>query len=147
MPTSHASLTADDKVEILALTSRYAHALDRHDWTGLESVFAPDGTMEFAGLPAETGPSAIAGTCATALEPLDASQHLVGSALLDSYGDTVTVSSYFHAQHVRSIDGRTELFTIAGTYDDVVEHRPEGWRIVLRRQSVSWQAGDPRVLG
>lgn len=146
MPTPHASLTAEDKAEILALTSRYAHSLDRHDWTSLESVFSPDATMEFAGLPAETGPSAIAGTCARALEPLDASQHLVGSALVDSDGEAVTVSSYFHAQHVRTIDGRTELFTVAGTYDDVVEHRPEGWRIVLRRQSVSWQSGNPRVL-
>ena len=138
MPTPHAFLTAEDRADIRALTSRYAHALDRHDWRRLESVFAPDATMEFADLPAETGPSAIAGVCARALEPLDASQHLVGSALLESDGDAVTVSSYFHAQHVRSIDGHTELFTVAGTYDDVVEHRPEGWRIVLRRQSVSW---------
>lgn len=147
MPTPHRPLTADDRTDILALTSRYAHALDRHEWHRLESVFAPDARMEFAGLPPETGPAAIAAVCARALEPLEASQHLVGSPLLETLGDSVTVSSYFHAQHVRTVDGRTALFTVAGTYDDLVERRPEGWLISLRRQSVSWQAGDPGVLG
>ncbi|MGX1856838.1 nuclear transport factor 2 family protein [Dietzia sp. NPDC055340] len=146
MPDPHAALTDTDRAEILALTSRYAHALDRHTWGKLELVFAPDATMEFAGLPPETGPAAIAATCARALEPLDASQHLVGSVLLETAGDSVTVSSYFHAQHVRTVDGRAALFTVAGTYDDLVERRPEGWRISFRRQSVSWQAGDPRIL-
>lgn len=146
MHANEPELTATDRAEILALTSRYAHALDRHDWGRLASVFAPDAIMEFAGLPPATGPEAIAAVCARALEPLEASQHLVGSALLETGDDAVTVSSYFHAQHVRTIEGQSALFTVAGTYDDLVERRPEGWRITLRRQSVSWRAGNPQVL-
>lgn len=140
------ALSGTDHAEIVALTSLYAHCLDRHDWAGLARVFTPGATMEFAGLPAATGPEAIGAVCAGALEPLSASQHLIGSPLVEVSGDTVTVSSYFQAQHVKVLDGRDALFTIAGTYVDRVEHRPEGWRISLRRQSVSWQAGDPRVL-
>ncbi|OAH63587.1 hypothetical protein AYJ66_11000 [Dietzia cinnamea] len=139
-------LTSIDRAEILTLISRYAHVLDRHAWQQLESVFAPDARMEFAGLAPATGPAAIAEVCARALEPLEGSQHLVGSALLEASDASVTVSSYFHAQHVRTVNGQTALFTVAGTYDDIVERRPEGWRITFRRQSVSWQTGDPRVL-
>lgn len=147
MPSLGPNPSADDKLQILALTSRYAHALDRRDWGQLTRVFAPDATMEFAGLPPATGPEAIAAVCSNALSPLKASQHLVGSPLLEVGPDSVTLSSYFHAQHVRELDGRASLFTVAGAYEDHVERRPEGWRIVHRRQTVSWQAGDPRVLG
>lgn len=140
------ALNGTDHAKIVALTSLYAHCLDRHDWVGLARVFAPGATMEFAGLPAATGPDAIGTVCAGALEPLAASQHLIGSPLVETTGGTVTVSSYFQAQHVKVLDGREALFTIAGTYVDQVERRPEGWRISLRRQSVTWQAGDPRVL-
>lgn len=146
MTTQETELTESDRSEILSLTSRYAHALDRNEWEQLDRVFAADATMEFAGLPPATGPAAIAAVCAGALEPLDASQHLVGSVLLELHNDEVWVSSYFHAQHIRAIDGQVRLFTVAGTYDDHVARHPEGWRIIFRRQTVSWQAGDPRVL-
>lgn len=119
-------LTGTDQGDILALNARYAHALDRHDWNRLASVLAPKATMEFAGLPAATGPEAVAAVCAGALEPVDSSQHLMGSALLEVYDDAVTVSSYFDARHVRTIDGQTPLFTVVGTYEDHVERRPEG---------------------
>lgn len=146
--TSHPTrLDEGDRWEILALPSRYAHALDRRAWDQLELVFAQDAVMEFAGLPPATGPEAIAAVCARALSPLDASQHLVGSPLVEFGKDPVTVSCYFHAQHVRALDGQIALFTVAGGYDDRVERRPEGWRITHRRQTVSWQSGDPRVLG
>lgn len=150
-PTGRAQLSDADPWEIFALSSRYAHALDRRDWDQLALVFTEDAVMEFAGLPAATGPAAIAEVCARALSPLEGSQHLVGSPLVEfgegSRGeDSATVSCYFHAQHVRTVDGELALFTVAGGYDDRVVRRPSGWRIAHRRQSIAWQAGDPRVL-
>lgn len=141
-----ASITDRDRWEIASLMSRYAHALDRRAWAELAEVFSEDAVMEFAGLPPATGPHAIAEVCDGALSPLDASQHLVGSPLVEFGAESATVSCYFQAQHVRAVDGDTALFTVAGGYEDRVERRAEGWRIVHRRQTVSWQAGDPRVL-
>ncbi|UVE96898.1 nuclear transport factor 2 family protein [Dietzia sp. B32] len=141
-----AQLSETDRWEIFTLGSRYAHALDRRDWAQLAMVFSEDAVMEFAGLPSATGPEAIGRVCARALAPLEGSQHLVGSPLVEFGAEFHSVSYYFHAQHVRIIDGDLALFTVAGGYDDRVERRTEGWRIVHRRQTVSWSSGDPRVM-
>lgn len=140
------SCRAEDIVEIGSLCTRYALALDRGDWQRLETVFAPDAVMEFAGLAPATGPEAIARVCAGALEPLDGSQHLVGTNVVDVSGDAGNSICYFHAQHVRHIEGAIRHYTVAGTYSDRVHRFPEGWRITHRTQTVSWTSGDPRVL-
>lgn len=139
-------ITAEDLWQIQTLTSEYAHILDRREWGRLNSVFAADAVMEFAGLPPATGPEAIAEVCAQALTPLDGSQHLIGSPLVTTDAGAATISSYFHAQHIRVVNGTSALFTVAGGYYDRVELRSEGWRITHRRQTISWTSGDPRVL-
>lgn len=135
-----------DIVEIMSLGTRYALSLDTARWHDLARVFAPDATMVFAGIPPATGPGAIAAVCEGALHPLDASQHLVGTQLVEVHGDTATSSCYFHAQHVRTIEGREEHYIVAGTYSDQAKRLPEGWRITHRTQTVTWSSGNPAVL-
>lgn len=137
---------AADMVEIMSLGARYALSLDTARWGDLARVFAPGAEMVFAGIPPATGPEAIAAVCEGALRPLDSSQHLVGTQLVDVHGDSATSSCYFHAQHVRTIDGREEQYIVAGTYTDQAERLPEGWRITHRTQTVTWTSGNPAVL-
>ncbi|WP_188064860.1 nuclear transport factor 2 family protein [Dietzia sp. ANT_WB102] len=111
MPRHETALTTNDRIETLSLTSRYAHALDRRTRDRLESAFLPDAIMEFVGIPATTGPTEIVGVCAGALAPLESSQHLASSPLLEVTEDGVTVSSHFHAPHVRN--EAPGLFTVA----------------------------------
>ena len=134
--------SAADREEVRDLCARYALALDTQDWTALRSVFADDAVMTFAHVGDVHGVGAIADTCREALEKLDASQHLVGTVLPVVDGDTARCTSYFQAQHVRAGD----QLLVAGRYEDHVSRGQEGWRITHRTQSVTWSAGDERVV-
>lgn len=131
-----------DEFEVWQLTTRYAVALDNHDWEALDEVFGDDGVMDFAHIGEVRGWRAIAEVCAQALEPLDASQHLLGSHVVAIDGDAGTVQCYFQAQHVRE-GGQ---YVVAGTYRDDVRRTPAGWRVTRRKQTVTWSSGDPSVL-
>ena len=122
-----------------------AHAQDGHDWVRYGETFAvdaryvhPKGELE--------GRDAIVDRSRKALTPLDASQHLVGSVVIDVDGDTAHAVSYFVGQHVRADAPGASLFVIAGTYDDQFERRDGRWQIAVRTQSYSWRDGNPDVI-
>ena len=65
-----------------------------------------------------------------ALEPLDASQHLLGNIVVEVNGDDATSVCYFQAQHVRAGTPGGDTYFIAGSYADRLVRTPQGWRIV-----------------
>ena len=122
-----------------------AHAQDDHDWVRLAECFAPD--ARYVHPKGElVGRTDIVARSRAALEPLDASQHLVGSIHIVVDGDSAHSTSYFQAQHVRAAASGGTLYFIAGTYVDdfaIVEGK---WQIVLRTQTYSWRDGNPDVI-
>jgi len=80
------------------------------------------------------------------LEPLELSQHLLGSFEITVTGETATSRCYFHAQHVRSkLAGGSQLI-VAGTYEDSLRQQAGQWLIQKRRLIFSWQSGNSKVL-
>lgn len=136
----------DDYIEVLRLTNLYALSLDTRDWNGLRSVFIDDAVMEFHGLGKRQGIDNIVAVCASALEPLHTSQHLIGTQDATITGDQATSISYFQAQHVVNSETGPTNYTVAGTYRDQLKRTSDGWRIVYRIQEVTWTDGDPEVL-
>jgi ketosteroid isomerase-like protein len=136
--------TAIDRQDVGDVLVRYVHALDRRDWAALARCFAPDAVFVHPG--GEVDAQGIIERSRAALEPLDASQHLLGSILVSVEGDTATAISYFHAQHVRAAAQGGELYVIAGTYRDRLRRDPDGWVIVERVQEYSWRGGNPDVI-
>jgi len=122
-----------------------AHAQDDHDWARLAECFAP--SARYVHPKGElVGREAIVARSRAALEPLDASQHLVGSIHVLVDGDHAHATSYFQAQHVRAAATGGSLYFIAGTYADNFEVVDGSWRIVLRTQTYSWRDGNPDVI-
>ncbi|MCX8526658.1 MAG: nuclear transport factor 2 family protein [Candidatus Nanopelagicales bacterium] len=122
-----------------------AHAQDEHDWERLARCFAlnaryvhPKGEL--------AGQAEIVARSRAALEPLDASQHLVGSIHIVVEGDLAHATSYFQAQHVRAAATGGSLYFIAGTYTDEFAVVNDQWVIVLRTQTYSWRDGNPDVI-
>lgn len=137
---------AVDRVEIQNLLARYPVALDTQDWELLATCFTPDATYRFAHAGEVTGFTEIEGICRNSLEPLDASQHLVGAAYIVVDGDRARSRSSFQAQHLRSgLDGGS-LYIVAGTYLDALRRTELGWRIEHRELQRVWSEGNPAVL-
>ena len=131
--------------EIHNVITSVAHAQDDHDWERLAECFAPDAV--YVHPKGElTGPADIVARSRAALEPLDASQHLVGSIHIVVDGDHAQARSYFQAQHVRAAATGGTLFFIAGTYADDFGIVEGSWRIVRRTQTYSWRDGNPDVI-
>jgi ketosteroid isomerase-like protein len=134
-----------DRQAVNDLLVRYVLGLDRRDWAAVATCFDPAAVFVHPGGRVE-GPEEIVGRARAALEPLDASQHLLGSILVTVDGDEARATSYFHAQHVRAGAPGGDLYVIAGSYDDRLRRAGDGWSIVERVQAYSWRSGNPAVI-
>ena len=136
----------EDRAEIAELLARYANALDDRDWNRLACCFTEDATGDYGAVGRCEGFAAIEALCRKALEPLDSSQHLVGSIEIEVSGDSARARCALQAQHtLRGCEGG-ENYTLGGSYRDQLVRTASGWRIRHRELRVSWQEGNPRVL-
>ena len=143
-PTLQAAV---DRSEITNLLARYALALDTRDWELLASCFAPDATFRFAHAGDVSGTEGIIAVCRRSLEPLDGSQHLVGSASIDVDGDLARlVVPLPGAAREAGLEGGG-LYVVAGTYVDELRRTGAGWQIRHRELRRVWTDGNPAVLG
>ena len=90
----------DDHGEILNLLADYADAIDRKDWTKLESaIFADAIDLDFVTWKATTPAEAVA-HIRTAIDRCASTQHLLGTSRIDVDGDIARAHTYVRAFHV-----------------------------------------------
>ena len=135
-----------DRLEITELLGRYANALDERDWRRLASCFTDDAVGDYGGIGHFEGFAAIETLCRNTLEPLDASQHLVGSIEIELSGDGARARCAFQAQHTKRGCEGGDNYVLGGSYRDELVRTLDGWRIRRRELRVSWSEGNPRVL-
>jgi 3-phenylpropionate/cinnamic acid dioxygenase small subunit len=136
-----------DRQEIVAVLCRYASSIDDRDWDRLRTCFTPDAIADYdPSAPAYEGSEAIATLCRKMLEPLDASQHMIGNHEIEIEGDTARSRCYVRAQHVKRGCEGGNLFEVAGYYRDELTRCDDGWRIHERQMVVTGHGGNPSVL-
>jgi ketosteroid isomerase-like protein len=136
-----------DRQAIVDTCINYAYALDSRDWPRLRACFTEDAVANYGGeRGVSEGYETIEQTCRSTLEPLAASQHLLGNHLVSLDGDRATSSCYFQAQHVMEGLPDGEHYVVAGRYDDRLVRTGDGWRIAHRTLTVMWTSGNPAVL-
>jgi hypothetical protein len=133
-----------DEQAVIHLATRYCWALDTHNFEDLRHVFLPD-AFAILGETECDGADAIIERISSALTRLDASQHLVGSHLVELNGDEATHRCYLQAQHVLAGTEGGDLWMVAGMYDDHAVRTANGWRIKRRVLSRIWTSGNPMV--
>ena len=134
-----------DRAAIHDLLVRLALAQDVRDWDALADCFQTDAVYVHPGGEL-VGVEAIVNRTRTALTPLDASQHLLGTILVTIADDQATAVTYFQAQHVRRGTPGGDLYIIAGTYRDHLVHDVDRiWRVAHRTQEYTWRHGNPQV--
>ena len=134
-----------DRQEIADLCVRYTTALDTRDWELLRSCFVDDPVFVHPGGRLE-GWEAILARTSAALNPLDATQHLLGNITAEVDADVATSRCYFQAQHVRHDTPGGDTYVIAGSYTDRLVRTPGGWRIAERVQDYAWREGNREVV-
>lgn len=136
-----------DEHEIQRLLMRYGLALDTRDWPLLRRCFTPDVVVDFGvrrGV--AEGVEAVVRTCHRALSGLDASQHLLGTCVIDVDGDRASASTFVQAQHYLLTAMAGNLFTVGGRYVDQLVRTADGWRIERRQLVTLWTEGNLGVF-
>lgn len=125
------SKQAEDRHEIEQLLYRYAWMVDRREWVLMDSVFAPDGTVDYTSTGGQKGPYR------TTLEWLDralagwpVNLHFISNIAIELHGDTATSRCMFLAPMARAAGGGAqEVITNGGYYFDRLVRTAAGWRI------------------
>lgn len=154
-------VAAVDRQEIMELRHAYGIATDligKGTPDAIEAgraiyrrIFTADAEIGAAGVESVTGPDAWVDIVLDALEPYNATQHLIGTQHISELsrpnaagqGGHARMSSYLQAWHSRA-DGYLWLFM--GTYEDeLLWTSANGWQI--RRMMLRQIAADHRTLG
>jgi 3-phenylpropionate/cinnamic acid dioxygenase small subunit len=134
-----------DKSAITEVVHTAAYAMDARDWDLFATCYALEAEGDYVNAKAVGREAIIAGTKAF-LEPLDATQHLVGNLRVTVDGDLATTHATFIAQHVRAETGGSGQYLLGGTYTDTLRRTDTGWKITRRQIRGIWSNGDSSVL-
>ncbi len=127
------AITAEDRIEISDVMSRYAWAMADKDWSAWRATLTADATVDY------TTAGGVAGTADEArawleetMATFDITSSLVGDVVLESDdGNTATLRSLYRM--IMRIPGDTPTYLEAsGWYRDRFERTDEGWRIANR---------------
>ena len=127
------------------LTARYCWAIDSLDRSELEQCFMPDATAVL-GTGMVSGIEAIWSRIHGVLSLLDASQHVLGSHLVDVHGDEARSRCYFVAQHIKHKAEGGPHYVVAGKYEDDMVRTTDGWRIKHRVLTSIWTEGNLQMF-
>ena len=133
-----------DRQEIMDLTIAYTWALDMREFELLRDIFLPEATALL--VDERIGVDSIIERVRSALEPLDASHHLIGNHQVTLDGDRATCRCYLQAQHVRQGTQGGSNYIFAGRYEDNLVRTAAGWRIARRTLVRVWSDGNPAVV-
>ena len=142
------------QIAIDDLLVRYIDALDTRTWDQLDTVFAPDATLDYS---SSGGPEAkgsypeVRKWLQGVLGFFVATQHMVGKSRIEIVGDTVKSRTIFHNPLVLPVNDQgqydpngegTSPFVAGGWYNDTCQETPDGWRIIDRREEHAYMMGD-----
>lgn len=134
-----------DELEIRALLSRYARAVDTKDWDLYRAVFTDDAQIDYssAGIPAASRDE-IADLFGAAFEPIPWTMHYITNVECNIDGDVATVRAMFY--NPMQLPGMAEQSSCGGYYFHDLVRTPEGWRSRHLREDNVWFVNKPGAL-
>lgn len=132
-----------DELEISALLSRYARAVDTKDWALYRSVFTDDAYVDYSSAGVIAGSrDEVADWLSQAFTAIAMSMHYITNIESDIDGDTARVRAMFY--NPTQIKGVAELSMFGGYYHHDLVRTPDGWRSRHLREEMVWTANSPR---
>jgi hypothetical protein len=131
-----------DRDEIIAVTYKYALALDTRDWTLLTGCFTPDATADFVVWGKALGVEQIIAAARPVMEGMERTQHIIANHLITLNGDEADCICYLAAEHLLTTAAGGSTSTTRGLYRDHFVRTSAGWRIAARILEVTWREGN-----
>lgn len=131
-----------DELEIRALLSRYARAVDTKDWELYRSVFTDDAHIDYssAGIPPGSRDE-IAELFRAAFESIPWTMHYITNIEAEIDGDTATVRAMFY--NPMQLPGMAEQSSCGGYYFHDLVRTADGWRSRHLREDNVWFVNRP----
>lgn len=137
--------TREDEIALRELAYRYAHMIDRRDWTLLPRVFSEDARLAGPGY-AMSGHAELRGGLAR-IDQFSATMHCVMNQRAEFEGERATGEIYCVANHLYEKDGVPFKLDMGIRYEDRYVRTADGWRIAERILNLIWQQDLPLELG
>lgn len=137
-----------DRLEIQALISAYAYAIDQRDFARLDAIFTPDAYIDYRAMGGIDGlyPE-VKHWLRPALAPFPSYQHLVASTDLQLAGDRAYArTACFNPMEVVLPEGRTQIMLLGLWYVDNLVRTAVGWRINKRVQQSCYRHNVPEHM-
>lgn len=132
-----------DQLEINALLTRYAHAVDTKDWDLYRSVFTEDAHIDYSSAGAIAGSrDEVADWLSRGFATIAMSMHYITNIDSRVEGDTAAVRAMFY--NPMRLPGMTELSYCGGYYHHELVRTPDGWRSRALREENVWFVNSPR---
>jgi SnoaL-like domain len=139
-----------DRDAIIETVTKVAWYADRRDWDAITRLFAEKVLLDYTSLtggePATVSPQQIADNWEQNLGALDATQHLLGSYLVNQVGHTAEATANFIATHIRHQPSGGGTWTLGGRYHWRLRRDSETWKIEAMTMTAIWSSGDQSIM-
>lgn len=132
-----------DELEIAALLTRYARAVDSRDWDLYRSVFTDDAHIDYSAEVVQGPLDDVVGFFRHAWSPMvTMSMHYITNIESEIDGDAAHVHAMFY--HPTQIKGLDAPSIFGGYYHHELARTSDGWRSRHLREEIVWTANSPR---
>jgi hypothetical protein len=139
-------VTGAERGAVLDVLARFAHGIDRRDWSLYRSVFAEEVDVDYTSYrPGSAGRMTSddwVGRARGLFPGLDATQHVLVNAWVEADGPSRVVRTTMRADHF--LDGAR--YSLGGSYTHRLSAATGAWLIDAVTLEVTWQEGDPGML-
>jgi hypothetical protein len=130
----------NDRFAIADLYDRQLAAAEAWDFAAYDTTFAPDAEIDLSdfGVPPKRYP-AYRDWLASLRPTMPHAQRIAGGLRLALEGDAASTRVPVVCYVTMLVEGRPTLTTTGLFYEDRLRRTAEGWRIVARREALSWR--------
>ncbi len=146
-PSNDRTMTSTtDRDAITNAVNQIAIMADLRNWEACRAAFSDrvetDYTSLTGGEPSTvTAEDLVKGWETFFSQTFKVTQHLIGSHVVTSTGDTATCLSNFQAHHVY-LDTTKGTWTLGGIYEHGLIRTPQGWRVNRMKMTWTWESGN-----
>lgn len=140
-----------DELGVMRSVADLGLRVDARDWDGLVGLFAESVAVDYTSLnggePATMRPAELVGGWRQLLEPLEATQHLIGNVSVALDGDRATCACNVTATHVKANAAGGPHWVVGGRYDIGLTRTGADWRIDALILTTKWATGNQAIMG